>query len=207
MRKILIMLLIVILIVGLVLILTSGVVIGKFEIPSINKIIEENRNMDRQISNLETAISSDYTSATSSLETSFQKLQTSKKKYQDAITYSTEEEIKAANQTEKYEIGYLWTKMGIYATNNNVTMQATVSSGTIQGLYNISFTATGEYISISEFIYNIEKDTSLGFKIEDFTMSPYSESNLQATFVIRNVPIDEASLTAVTANANNEADI
>ena len=144
-------------------------------------------------------IETDYVSAKSNLDASFKKLQTSKQKYQDAIRYSTEEEIKAANQSEKYEIGYLWTKIGLYATKNSVVMQANVSSGSVSGLYNISFTAIGDYISISEFIYAIEDDSKLGFRIEDFTLSPNTgNEQLQATFVIRNVAIDSESLSSVT---------
>ena len=199
MRKLLILVLIIILLAALGIMLTSGIAIGSFEIPSIKKIIDENKDLDTKIAELNTAIENDYASARTSLDTSVKTLESEKQKYQDTITYSTEEEIKAANQTEEYEISYLWTKIGLYATNNNVTIQANVSSGTVAGLYNISFTARGEYISISEFVYAIENDSTLGFKIEDFALVPYSENTLQATFTIRNIAIDEDSLSAAGA--------
>ncbi len=199
MRKLLILVLIIILLAALGIMLTSGIAIGSFEIPSIKKIIDENKDLDTKIAELNTAIENDYASARTSLDTSIKTLESEKQKYQDTITYSTEEEIKAANQTEEYEISYLWTKIGLYATNNNVTIQANVSSGTVAGLYNISFTARGEYISISEFVYAIENDSTLGFKIEDFALVPYSENTLQATFIIRNIAIDEDSLSAAGA--------
>lgn len=196
MRKILISALIILLIVIFALMVASGINIGKFKIASVSEVIQENENLDNDIKKLNSTIETDYVSAKSNLDASFKKLQTSKQKYQDTIRYSTEEEIKAANQSEKYEIGYLWTKIGLYATKNNAVMQANVSSGSVPGLYNISFTALGEYISISEFIYAIEDDSKLGFKIEDFTLSPTTDNDkLQATFVIRNVPIDSDSLT------------
>lgn len=196
MRRILISALILILIAIFTLMAASGINIGKLKIASIREIIEENEQLDTDIENLNTTIETDYVSAKSNLDASFKKLQTSKQKYQDTIIYSTEEEIKAANQTEKYEIGYLWTKIGLFATKNNVIIQANVTSGSVSGLYNISFTATGEYISISEFIRAIENDSNLGFKIEDFAMSPNtSNENLKATFVIRNISIDSDSLT------------
>lgn len=199
MRKLLILVLIIILLAALGIMLTSGIAIGSFEIPSIKKIIDENKDLDTKIAELNTAIENDYASARTSLDTSVKTLESEKQKYQDTITYSTEEEIKAANQTEEYEISYLWTKIGLYATNNNVTIQANVSSGTVAGLYNISFTARGEYISISEFVYAIENDSTLGFKIEDFALVPYSENTLQATFIIRNIAIDKDSLSAAGA--------
>ncbi len=205
MRKILIMLLIIILLTAFGIMLTSGISIGSFTIPSIEQIIDENNDLDTQIAELSTAINSDYASALSSLSSSVSALQTAKQRYQDTITYSTEEEIAAANQTEKYELGYLWTKIGLYATNNNVVMQANVSTGSLSGLYNISFTAIGEYISISEFIYSIENDSNLGFKIEEFTLVPYSEDTLQATFIIRNIAIDEDSLSSVISSTTQSS--
>ena len=210
MRKILIILLIIILLAAFGIMLTSGISIGSFVLPSIKQIIDENNGLDTKIAELNTAIENDYAAARTSLDTSVKNLQTEKQRYQDTITYSTEEEIKAANQTEEYKLDYLWTKIGLYATKNNVIIQLNVSSSTIADLYNISFTARGEYISISEFIYAIENDSSLGFKIEDFSLVPYSENTLQATFAIRNVAIDQESLLAAgaiiqdqTTNTNN----
>lgn len=207
MRRFLIILLIIILLIGLGIMVTSGIKIGGFEISSIEEIINNNKELDTKIAELDNIRKSDYTTAQTSLNTSFKNLQSSKQKYQDTINYSTEDQIKAANQIEKYEIGFIWTKVGLYATKNNITMKADVSSGTVADLYNISFTAIGEYLSISEFINAIEKDSKLGFKIEDFNLIPYAEEKLQATFVVKNIAIDKDSLTSggVVANNNNNS--
>ena len=86
----------------------------------------------------------------------------------------------------------------MYAKKYNVAMKADLSHGSsgVNNQYNISFTAVGEYISISEFIYAIEKDSTLGFRIEEFAMVPYSEEYLQATFIIKNISIDPSSLSS-----------
>jgi len=194
MRKVLIILLIVLLFAGFGLMVVRGIQIGKFEISDVKGIVQENEGLDAKIAELEKANKEEYEVAKASLNTSYKALQNSKQKYQDAITYSTEDEIKAASQTEKYKINFLWTTIGIYATENNVTMQANVSQGSIPGQYNISVTALGEYIDISEFIHAIEQDSKLGFRIEDFTLAKYSDQKLQATFVMRNIAIDKESL-------------
>ena len=194
MKRILILVLIVILFIAFILMASTGMQIGNFKIASIKEIIQENKKLDSDIENLNTLINNNFVSAKLNLDTSIKKLEISKKKYQDTIRYSTEEEIKLANQKEKYEIGYLWTKIGLYSTKHNVIMQANVTAGNVEELYNISFTISGEYIPISEFIYDIENDSNLGFKIEDFSLSPITGETLQATFVIRNVPIDSESL-------------
>lgn len=194
MRKVLIILLIVLLFAGFGLMVVRGIQVGKFEISDVKGIVEENEGLDAKIADVERANKEEYEVAKASLNTSYKSLQNSKQKYQDAITYSTEEEIKAASQTEKYKIDFLWTKIGLHATENNVVMQANVSAGSIPDQYNISFTASGEYIDISEFVHAIEDDPKLGFRIEEFTLGNYSGSKLQASFVIRNIAIDKQSL-------------
>lgn len=203
MRRILLYTLIIILLALFTLMALSGVSIGKLRIASISEIIEENNKLDVEIEKLNTTIETDYVSANSNLDESFKKLQTSKKKYNDTIMFSTEEEIKAANQEEKYKIGYLWTKIGLYATKNDVVMQANVTQGSVKDKYNISFTVVGEYISISEFIRAIENDSNLGFKIEDFSLSTNTDNLLKGTFIIRNIAIDSNSITSMTNATSN----
>lgn len=205
MRKILIIILIIALLAGFGILVTSGVTIANIEIPAIEKIVKDNQDLDAKIAELDNDIKTKYASAQSDLVNSVAKLKKSKQKYQDTINYSTEDEIQAANQQQKYEISFIWTKIGFYATKNNVIMKADVSAGTVADLYNISFTVTGQYLDISEFIYAIENDSKLGFKIEEFTMAPYSDESLQTTFIVRNIAIDKESLTAngSIVNSNN----
>lgn len=173
--------------------------------------------MDNEIAGLEKEIAQGYTIAQSNLDDSFQRLQTQKQSYQSTIEYTTSEELQAANQKDQYKLEYLWTKIGQYATKNNLTLKADLTYGSsgFDGEYNIQFTAMGEYLPISEFVYAIEKDTSLGFKIDEFQLVPYSENVLQSTFLIKNVTIDPSSLSSSVSskppvgeeskdNANND---
>ena len=80
-----------------------------------------------------------------------------------------------------------------------------VTSGTAQDVYNLKFTVTGSYISITDFISDIENDSTLGFKIEEFKMSPSgSEGDLQATFTCKEISIKDVSQNAVQTNNNQE---
>lgn len=209
MRKILIIILIIALLTAFGILVTSGITIGGLELPAVEKIVSDNKNLDAKIAELDNEIKTKYTGAQTELEASLTKLKKSKQKYQETINYSTEDEIKAANQRERYKIDFIWTKIGMYATKNNVIVKMDVSAGTVADLYNITFTATGQYLDISEFIYAIENDSKLGFKIEEFTMAPYSDDTLQSTFAVKNVAIDKDSLTAngeiVNNNINNNS--
>lgn len=79
--------------------------------------------------------------------------------------------------------------------------------------YNLKFTATGSYISITDFISAIENDTILGFKIEEFKMVPNiiedktnknnSGNTLKGTFTCKNIAIKEIS--EITKIQNDQA--
>lgn len=199
MRKILLSLLLVAL-----LALFGGMVISGIELGnkpfgySIQRIIRKNDELDKTIATLNTKIDTEYKSTKDNLDASFKKLQGEKQTYQQTIAYSSEEDLMTANQTIEYKLDYVWTNIGLYATKHGVVLKADLSHGSsgVSNQYNISFTAIGEYLSISEFIYEIEKDPNLGFRIEEFAMVPYSEDKLQATFIIKNVAIDPDSLSS-----------
>ena len=132
---------------------------------------------------------------------SSQQLKQQKKNYEDMTAISTDAEGKSTNQIEKYEIETLWVRLGNHATSQGVVMQMDVIKGnsSTQDMYNLKFTATGSYISITDFISAIENDSTLGFKIEEFKMNPSSSgSDLQATFVCKDIAIKDVSQSTTT---------
>lgn len=200
MRKILLGLLTLILVGILGLAVTSELNIGDFHLGySVSDIIDKNDELDLSIANLQSKISGEYADIQTSLSSSFINLQKSKEDYLNQVKYSTEEEMQKANVSEQYKIGYLWTTIGLYATRNNCFLRRVEVSNANSGIenqYNLTFTTIGEYLDISNFIYAIEKDTNLGFRIEEFNMIPYTggENKLQATFMIKNIMLDPNSL-------------
>lgn len=209
MRKLLISILLLALLAIFSLMVLSGVTIGNVTIGhSVKEVINKNDELDKSIATLDTKIKTEHETARTSLTTSFSKLQTEKQTYKSTIAYTTEEELKNANTTEQYKMDYLWTNIGGYASKNDVVLKLDVSYGSsgLPNQYNMSFTATGEYLSIAEFVYGIEKDPNLGFRIEEFAMVPYSENSLQATFIIKNIPIDPNSISTTTGISGGNGD-
>ena len=205
MRKVLISALVLILLAGFAMMLISGLEIANIKVGhSIRSIIEKNRELDEDIGGLNAKIAKEYETAKRNLDSSFKKLQSEKRNYQKTIAYTLDEELAQANQTEEYKLDYLWTNIGVYATKNGLAMKADLSHGTsgVNNQYNISITAVGEYLPISEFVYAIEKDETLGFRIEEFALVPYSEDYLQATFIIKNVAIDPKSLSGSSSGVS-----
>lgn len=128
------------------------------------------------------------------------------------VSVSTQSEVEAANQSYDYKIDFLWIRIENHAKSEGVKMkmELTRSSSGAENVYNLNFTATGSYIGIEEFITDIEDDSKLGFKIEEFKMTAESEENsniVQATFVCKDVSIEGISSSLVNTNITENSTI
>lgn len=206
MKKVLIGILIVLLTIMAYFAIAKGISIGSFHVLSVEQIQEENEKLSQEIAQTETLMHSSYPAKTDELETSITKLLAAKEEYQDLASVSTDGELSQANKQESYKIEYLWTKIGSHATGEGVTLKLDVSAGDTgeSDVKNLSFTITGNYIAIINFVTAIEDDSQLGFKIENFKILPGTDANGRlATFTIRNVRIKPETTTKnVTATQN-----
>ncbi len=216
MRKILFALLAVALLIVVGLVIYKGASIGKFEIWGIKQIVAENEQIDKANAHLEKLANEEFNSAKQKLDNSGETMQATKKEYEEqAVLISNS---KYYMQTEKYKIDFLWTRIGNYAKDHKVTPKMEVASGSTKGIYNLIITAVGKYPDVADFIYAIENDSRLGFKIEDFSMSQYTSeeaSNLvQGKFTCKEIKIDiksidsesKSSSSSKTADSNSQSD-
>ena len=207
MKKTLILALILLLLVFSGFMLFKSVNMGSLQISGIGNLKAENEKLDMSIQNLSRLSSVDYEQAITNITNSSKQYEKAKSEYEELTTVSTDSEIGAASQLQKYEIEYLWTRIGNHATDENVVLKLEVqanSTSQATGYYDLSFTATGDYVGITDFIYDIENDSSLGFKIENFKMIPGGNS-LQATFTCTNIAIniDPSAISRPTNNTND----
>ena len=98
----------------------------------------------------------------------------------------------------------MWVKLGNHATSEGATMKMDIVKGssTSENMYDLNFTVNGSYISIIDFISDIENDSTLGFKIENFHMSGSGDS-LQATFVCKEISIIDVNESQVDTKTND----
>ena len=205
MKKLLILILIALLVALSIFIVIQGVNIGSLEILGVKGIQSKSSQLDEKIQQAGKLAEKDYQQALNDVKTNTKKLQEEKKNYEDMTQISEDGDIQTANQIEKYEIETLWVKLGNHATTQGVVMNMDVKKGSAQDIYDLQFTATGSYISITDFISAIENDSSLGFKIEEFKLVPSSSgSDLQATFVCKDIAIKDVSQSAVTTTTDNK---
>lgn len=171
-----------------------GLKIGKIEILSISDIIEKNEDVKTKIEKVTILASSSYPSTVSQLEDTIDEFNIQKEKYEEISELNSDND--GVYETENYDIGYLWTTLGKYATKNNLNLALDVKRSTGTDLYNLDFTVQGEYVDISTFITKIENDSNLLFRIYNFKLIPgKSDLNLKATFTVRDVNIDNETLT------------
>lgn len=180
----------------------NGLQIGKFKILGIKEIKTKDAELDTTIQKATKLASTDYQKKIDDLNNTIKKLETERTSYEDMVNVSTESEVEAANQSYDNMIEFLLVRIENHAKSEGVTMKmdVTKSSSGAENVYNLNFTVTGTYVGIEEFITDVEDDSKLGYKIEDFKMIASSENGntVQATFVCKNISIGGISESVVS---------
>ena len=205
MRKILIALIMVVILVFTGVTVVNGIQIGNFEILGISKVEQKNDDLDTTVKKATKLASTDYQQKVDELNSALKKLEVEKSNYEDLANVSTESEIQAANKTYN-TIDFLFVRIENHAKSEGVTieMKVTRSASGESDTYDLNFSATGTYTGIEEFITDLEDDSKLGFKIEDFSMTATSGSNgeqVEATFVCKNIIIKGIENTSASSGS------
>lgn len=202
MKKILIAILIVLLIVLAYFAIFNGITLANIKILSVGQIIDANKKLTSDIEDTTALLKKTYPAKKEELSKSVTELLAEKEEYFNIAKVSTEGEITKANTEETYLREYLWVRVGRHATSKGVYLKMDVNSGDSgdQNIKNLAFTVKGQYSAIIQFISALEDDDKLNFRIENFKMSK-NETNITATFNVRNVRIKAESLTTGTTGA------
>lgn len=219
MKKLLISIITILVLILTIITVIEGFKIGNFQILGISEIAKQNKSLDNKIKQATKMASTDYPETLDDLNKNLKEYKNTKSSYEDIASVSTESEVQASNQYGVYEIGMLWIELGNIAKSEGVTMDVsakdlteldTSSSSEVDRKYNcdLYFTATGTYAGIAGFIENIEDDSKLGFKIEDFKIIASSEGNnaLQATFTCKDIIIRGISTSSIVNTQTNDED-
>lgn len=204
MRKILISILIVLLLVVSYIISFKGLNVFGIDILSLKQIKDKNMELDIKLKEVSTLTSVDQPKAISDLNDSAKQLTIAKEEYNDKIIYSSSDNISLATQLKTYKTEYLGIRIGNHAKKNAVNLKYELMQSTsgVKGLYDIYFTVTGRYVSISEFVASLENDSSLNFKIENFRLQPNKNNTeiLQATFNVKDISVEIDNINKDTNN-------
>ena len=204
MRKVIFAILAVVLLIFTGFVIYRGTNIGKFEVWGIKQINEENDAIDAANADLGTLVNVSYPDAVTKLTNSGETMEETKREYEEQVAIASSS--RSYLQTEKYKPEFLWTKIGNYGKDYKVTPKMQISSGSTNEVYNVTISAVGKYANIASFIYAIENDSRLGFKIEDFKMVSTTDGQVEGTFTCKEIRIDLKSLDIEsTDNGKNTA--
>ena len=193
MRKLLISILLILLIVMTVLCIKNGINIGPLHVLGVTQIQDANAELTRKIAEAKNT-NDNYANELTEIKDLIADLGTAREEYLQTINVSTESEIREATQTKNYTIEYLWSQVGNHATQEGVNIRMDVVSGVDENTKNLNFTVSGNYLAITNFITELENDSSLQFTIDEFAMTQN-----QCTFVVRDVYIkNEKTLSSET---------
>ena len=213
MRKILLIIVIILLIIFGYFSLIKGTKIFGIEISSIMQIDENSKQLEKKTEELNSLIDVEYPKKRAELEQSSKKMKEAKQRYLDETNLSTDEEIQNSLQIESYDIERLYVKLGVHANAEGVNIKFVLnpSSSGSKDVKDIEFTVDGSYIGITNFVYAIEDDEELDFRIYNFKLLPYQNDILRASFTVRDVRITSSSLnenlttsTQTTTDNTNE---
>ena len=203
MRKILISVL-----VCLMLVLTAFYVVNgmaKINVKGVKGIDQKNSELESKISELSNVISVTYQGAQTNLSKTASTLIDNKTEYENQATLSNLNSSNYATGLEAYDIDYLWTKLGNYAKEEGVVIKIDVTAGgTSSNLYNLNFTVGGTYVGATDFIYDIENDSKLGFKIDNFKMTANTNAEIIASFTCKDIPLSLGNIENTTQDKDKD---
>ena len=172
MRKFLISILIILLMILACFLILNDIPIGNWKNKNIDDIKQLNANLDEQIEIAKELKNQQYPTSIENLQTSIDALKTTKERYQSKVSHITDNVELGVVEIKEYKIERLWVTLGNYAKENGVDIQMDLLDTTTQDVYDLNITLIGGYIGITDFIYDIEKDDTLGFKILNFKILP-----------------------------------
>ncbi len=213
--------------------ISKGATFGIFSIEKYSYIQQKSEELDNSVKELESKINTQYGERTNTLNNSIERYKISKQEFTELEEIQKEA---AMSTIDLVDVDFLWTIVGNYATENDVALQFDVKESVLKQtesttyiLGDLYFKAEGNYADVTQFINDVEDDDRLEFEISCFEMKKheiklYDEKNMtqeereyeeerqenwvDASFVVKGIPLNSISITKVTtpeeANAINE---
>ena len=172
MKKFLISILVILLLVLAYFVILKNVTIATWKSKSINDIKNANNELDTQINVAKQINNQEYPQNIEKLENSIRNLKVAKEKYETKLSYISENAELGVVEIKEYKVERLWITLENYAKDNGLDLQLDLLDTSTVDKYDLSITLLGGYIGITDFIYDIEGDDTLGFKIQNFKLTP-----------------------------------
>lgn len=202
MKKLLILILIVLLATVAYMMAFKNIKIGKWETTNIEQLETLDKELDDDIEKARELNETTYTTKIDDLNKSIKNLQKTKETYEAKISNMSEDAELGIVSIKNYKIEYLWTKLENYAKDNGVWLKLDLIENGGEN-YDLDITLRGSYIDITETIFDIEKDDTLDFIIEEFKLVPSTTTKATTTTNTPTLPNDSETITPSDANNNS----
>ncbi len=189
----------------------KGIHLGNINILGIKEIKKENANLETKLNQATSLAGTDYPNKISTINADVKAMKSEKQRYEDMVAVSSDSEISASLQKQKYTVDKLWAKIGTLATDEGLNAIFELKNGSLTPAstesfkyYDINFTVQGSYAGVSLYISDLEDDSELNFKIENFSMEPVENGNyVKATFTTKDIAIEGISSSTVTTTTSD----
>lgn len=198
MRKFLIVVVTILILILAFFFIRDGLNVGNIHVLGIFGVQELNHDLDDKLVKAKELTNVKFQEENNNLNNALTQAVKLREQYERVLQQSNSEDISDILKTEKYEIEKLWIVIGNYAEDHKVkvNLQITNSSSGVSEVKDLDFTVNGSYVGITDFIYELEDDEELKFKIENFSMVPdTTNSNIKATFTVKDVNVNISSIS------------
>lgn len=182
----------------------------------INQLAATSKALNASIAQIEEDSTITFENKKKELEKAITEYQKEKKNYEDMVSRlpsQTTDSLMAIEENELkdiYNVDFLWTIVGNYATEEGIDLKFDIiknitSSASLKNtsskymICDLKFIITGNYINLTDFIYDLEDDDRLNFEINDFEMQKEGDK-LQVTLNIKGVKVNSENLIESSPN-------
>lgn len=216
-RKITLSIILILLLFGCYELIFGNQEIIRGKVASISKLESSSKKLEQEALELEKNSTTDFEQKKKQLSKIVKDYNKAKDEYEEIVPPSIKDSTDAIIEEELkdiYDVDFLWTIIGNYATeegvdlefnvNKNLTSASSINNSSSNYVVcDLKFVITGQYINLTDFIYDLEDDDRLNFEINDFSMNKNGEV-LEVTLNVREVKVNSNNLidTASTTMTN-----
>ena len=199
-----------ILVISIVVVFTTDLSIGNFKSAAIFTISDGKTELNSLIER-EATTKAEHQSVLDALERAKNDYDSEKRTF-EGIDQATVDLVKEATKDEKYFIEYLWITLGNYASDNNLLIDVITPGSTsastgevLNGDANqenqgssldtsiasdaIRIVVKGRYANVADFVYDVENDKELKFRLDNMKMVYKSNNQIEATFNVLSLQV------------------
>lgn len=162
---------------------------------------DEKMNLDSQINIAKQINNQEYLSSVEGLETSIDEYKKTKLKYEAKTASISDDTEIGIVKIKNYKIERIWVILQNYAKKEKIELELNLLDTTTSNVYDLDVTLLGDYIGITDFLYDIENDDTLGFKITNFKLLPSTVTT--TTTKSDNTTSGNNNTTEESKNTNN----